>query len=65
MLDTQAPSSLLPQGVEQSQDSYEPMKVLPSFDLRYLIVGVSYAKKIEELVECNIAGFVFMYVFSL
>jgi len=57
---TQAPSSTLPLGMESTLDSLEPIKVLPSYDLKYFLVGVSYAKKVEELMECNIAGFVFI-----
>jgi polyribonucleotide 5'-hydroxyl-kinase len=52
----QAPSSMLPLGMETSLDNLEPLKVLPSYDMRFLIVGVSYAKKVDELLECNIAG---------
>jgi polyribonucleotide 5'-hydroxyl-kinase len=52
----EAPSSMLPLGTETTLGEIKPFKVLPSHELRYVIVGVSYAKKVEELLECNIAG---------
>jgi polyribonucleotide 5'-hydroxyl-kinase len=54
----QAPSSTLPVGmsVEQSTNN-EPQKVNALLDMRHLIIAVSYAKKPEELVQTNIAGF--------
>lgn len=55
-----APHSILPLGASQSQEAYEPLKVLPSLDLKFHLVGVSYAKKVDELLESNIAGFVYI-----
>jgi len=54
----QAPSSTLPVGmsVEQSTNN-EPQKVNAHLDMRHLIIAVSYAKKPEDLVQTNIAGF--------
>jgi hypothetical protein len=45
-----------------SQEAQEPLKVLPTLDLKYNLVAVSYAKKADELLQSNIAGFVYMYV---
>jgi polyribonucleotide 5'-hydroxyl-kinase len=52
----EAPSSMLPLGTETTLGDIKPFKVMPGPDLRYSIIGVSYAKKVEELLECNIAG---------
>lgn len=60
-LANQAPSSMLPLGMETTLDNLEPLKVLPSHDMRYLIVGISYAKTVDELLETNIAGLLHMY----
>ena len=54
---------MLPLGAETTLDNLEPLKVLPSHDMCYLIVGISYAKKVDELLECNIAGLLHMYVY--
>jgi len=56
----QAPSSALPIGAQPASDPMKPREVTPSTDLLHSILGVSHAQELDQILETNVAGFLYV-----
>ena len=56
----QAPSSALPIGAERTVNPTRLLKVAVSPEILHSVLGVSHSKTQEEVLETNLAGFVYV-----
>jgi len=56
----QAPMSALPIGAQPTTNPIRIVEVPPSQDILHSLLGVCHAKTKESILECNIAGFVYV-----
>jgi hypothetical protein len=60
----QAPQSALPIGATSSVDPVRLVEILPSSEIVHSLLGVSHAKTPENILDSNLAGFLYVYMTS-